>query len=357
VKLVPLAAALAALAAPAHAADPYFKGRTVTLIVGHAAGGGVDIAARLLAPTLSKHIPGQPSVVVKNMPGAGAMQAHNYVFEVAKGDGETILHGPWFPVHQLLDAPGIRFKYQDFTPIGAYNVAGLVMYGRVDMVPEGIKRGADIARAKDIRFGASNPYNTFDLHGRLALEILGVSYRYVTGYPGSAVVRPAIMKNEVNLAVDVTSSYRATVEPTLIKTNIAAALFAFPEKDSSGKYGRSSELGELPSFIEVHRDITGKDPSGPKWDLLDLVLTLQGVANQMVLGPPKMAPEAVADLRKGLDATLNDKELLAETKTRLGFTPQPVKAEQVAGIMRYLMSVKPELIAGLREHVKSGESK
>jgi tripartite-type tricarboxylate transporter receptor subunit TctC len=265
-----VAFALAIVAAPSQAADPYFKGKTVNLIVGFEAGGGVDLTARMFAQNLGKHVPGNPDFVVQNMPGASSMKAHNYIFEVAKPDGQNLLYSPWFPVSQILGAEGIRFKYQDFALVGAFRTSGFFVYARNDVVPGGLARSADIVKAQNLKFAGQNPFNTFDLLGRLSIELFDVRYSYVTGYRGSAGIRTAIMKNESNVGVDSVTGLRSVMEDTIMKPGIAKVLWGFPEEDASGKPIRNPNLPEAPSVFEVYKDAFGKEPSGIAWDVLDL---------------------------------------------------------------------------------------
>ena len=298
--IVTIAAGGAALTAPvANAADAYFDGKTVTLLVGFDAGGGVDLTARMFAKYVGKHIPGNPTVIVKNMPGGSSMKAHNYVFESAKGNGETLLYSPWFPASQVLKAPGVRFNYQGFAMVAAFSTSGFMVYARNDIVPGGLKSSADIVKAKDLKFAGQNPFNVFDLLGTLSIELFDVPYKYITGYRGSAAIRSSMMKNETNIGVDSASGLNSVVKQTMIEPGIAKVLWGFPAQDESGKWVRNETLKDYPSVVEVYHEAFGKDPSGPKWDVLKLTIDLYANFSQLVLAPPSTKPAVVADLSKG----------------------------------------------------------
>jgi tripartite-type tricarboxylate transporter receptor subunit TctC len=355
----PLVAALAlactlGVAGEAGAADPYFKGRTVNLLVAFAAGGPVDLSARLFANYFRNHIPGEPNVVVQNRPGAGGSTAANYVFEVAKGDGETLLFGPWFPVSQLLGQEGIRFKYEEFALVAAFSTAGYLLYTRPDVVPGGLKSPADIVKAPNLKFAGQNPFNTFDLLGRLTIELFDVRYNYVTGYRGSADIRTAIMKNESNIGVESATAYRSVLEPTMVKPGTVVPLWAPPAKDASGKYVRLAALPEIPTVVEVYRQAFGKDPSGAKWETLDVVLGLLSTMGYAFVGPPSLKGEPLEVLRKAAYATLTDKEHVADQEKRFGSAFNPVGLDQAQGIMKSLGAIKPEILANLKSHVAAG---
>ena len=343
-------------AAPdARAADPYFKDKTISVLVGFGAGGGVDLNARIIAQYLGGFIPGNPSVIVKNMEGGSSTKMHNYLFEVAKGDGETIAYGPWFAVSQILDAPGIRYRYEGFSLLGAWTTGTYIMYARKDVVPGGLDDPKAILKAQGLKVGGQNPFNSFDLRMRLSLELFGLPYTYIPGYRGSSDIRPAIMRGEANVGVDSTSGYRSVVEPTMVKPGIVLPLWSYPEKDSSGKYGQSSSAPEVPNIIEVYKRSFGKEPSGDKWRLLDLVLTLTGTASQLVLGPPKMNAAAAADIRKGFYALAADPTFLADYAKRFGDKPQAVPREAADKVMEILKTIDPKTKQLLKEHVESGQ--
>jgi tripartite-type tricarboxylate transporter receptor subunit TctC len=348
-------AALAAVAPGAKAADPYFKGRTVNLIVGFEAGGGVDVSARLFAPYFAKHIPGAPNVVVQNMAGGSAMKAHNFIFEGAKGDGENLMWGPWFPISQILDQPGVRFKYQDFALVGAVAASGYAVYVRTDTVPGGLKKGADILKAQGLKFAGQNPFNSFDLMGRMSLELFDVRYGYITGYRGSAGIRAAVMKGEANIGVDSANGYRTGVEATIIKPGIATPVWSLPEVDPAGKYIRPTALPEIPMVLEVYKEAFGKDPAGIKWEAMKLVMDYIASIGQVIVGPPSLDKAALADLRKGAYDAFADKQYLADQEKSMGSVSAGVPLASAEKTLRSLGTVKPELVAHIRSHVESGE--
>jgi tripartite-type tricarboxylate transporter receptor subunit TctC len=345
---------LAALAQGAQAADPYFKGRTVNLHVAFAAGGPVDVTTRLMIPYLRKYIPGEPNLVVQNMVGAGGTRAANYIFEVAKGDGENVLIGPWFPVSQVLAQEGIRFKYQDFTLLGALTTPGYLIYARTDAAPDGLKSGADIGKAQNLKFAGQNPFNTYDLLGRLSTELLDVRYSYITGYAGSAGIRPAIMKGEASIGVEGATAYRSVVEPTIVKPGTAVPVWSIPAAGKDGKFVRPPALAEVPTVAEVYKQVRGAEPSGVKWQTLQNVIDLQSSVGWLFLAPPSFKGPGVEDLRKAWAAALTDKEHIAEQEKRFGAAYTLVELASAEKIVRSLGSITPEVKAHLKAHVEAG---
>jgi hypothetical protein len=350
-----LALAVLALAwSPAAGAADYFQGKTVNLIVGFEAGGGVDVSARLFARYFGKHIPGNPTIVVQNMPGGSAMKAHNYIFEAAKGDGENLMWGPWFPVSQILQQPGVRFKYQDFALVGAVSTSGYTVYVRGDVVPGGLKSGVDMLKAQGLKFAGQNPFNSFDLMGRMSLELFDLHYGYITGYRGSAGIRAAVMKGEANIGVDSANGYRTGVEQTIVKPGIAVPVWSLPEQTDDGKYVRPAALPEIPMVLDVYRQAFGKEPQGIKWETMKLVMDYIASIGQVIVGPPSLNKQALADLRKGAYATFADKDYLADQEKSMGSVSAGVDIARAEKTLRSLGTVKPELVAHLKQHVDAG---
>src|SRR5215813_6492838 len=136
-------AATLAFASEARAQGEFYAGKRLTIIVGLEAGGTVDTLARTFAVQLRKHIPGSPTIVVQNMPGAGGSAATNYLQERAAPDGLTILYGPWDPLAQALSDPILRARYEDFEYLGGTGDIR-VNYARTDMIPGGLRSPRDI---------------------------------------------------------------------------------------------------------------------------------------------------------------------------------------------------------------------
>jgi len=193
-----LAASLACVASPARADDvaDFYKGKRVNLIVSYGPGGGYDVYARVLAKYMSKYIPGNPTIVVQNMPGAGSTIATNHVYERAAPDGLTILYNSWDPLAQALGDQLLLARYDQFEYLGGTGDIR-VNYARTDTVPGGIKAPRDIVKAESVILGALNKTDISGLLPKLALQVLGIKHRMVVGYRGgrraeALLIGPAI---------------------------------------------------------------------------------------------------------------------------------------------------------------------
>src|SRR4051812_5718698 len=176
-----LLAVLAAIPVVGFAQSSPYAGKTVTIIVGYKAGGGYDATARLLARHLPKHIPGKPTIIVQNMPGANSLIAANHVYSVARPDGLTIgTFNRNLPIAQLTRVEGAKFDMTRFAWIGSAASESTVLAIRVDLP---YKSFEDMKKAdKPIVIGATGPgANTYDFP-LLLKELLGVNLKIVSGY-------------------------------------------------------------------------------------------------------------------------------------------------------------------------------
>src|SRR5947209_8548559 len=147
-RLTFVAVLAAAVLTPPAAAQDYYAGKTLRIIVGVEAGGTVDTMARLFVTHLRRHIPGNPAIVIQNMPSAAGVGATNFVYEKAEPDGLTILFNSWDPLAQVLGDQGMRARYENFEYLGGIGDYR-VIYGRSDMVPGGVKQAPHLRKAQE----------------------------------------------------------------------------------------------------------------------------------------------------------------------------------------------------------------
>src|SRR5258707_5038778 len=182
-------AVLLAPAAIARADEPFYKGKRLTLLINFAAGGPTDIEGRLLAKHLAKHIDGQPPILAQNKDGAGGIVGTNFLGEVGPRDGTMAGYFTGAAWKYVIEPENHRVDFKTFEFIG-FQPGNAVYYVRADTEP-GIKQAADIVRAKGVVAGGLALESSKDLLIRTSLDMLGVPYRYVTGYQSSATARLA----------------------------------------------------------------------------------------------------------------------------------------------------------------------
>jgi hypothetical protein len=338
--------ALMAAGQPAIAQGDYYAGKTLRVIVGLEAGGTVDTFARTFSGYLRKHIPGNPTILVQNMPGAGGKTATNHVFERAAPDGLTMLYGPWDPLAQALGDQGLRARYEKFEFLGGTGDIRVV-YGRRDMIPGGIKSPADIVKAQSVVLGSLNNTDISGLLPHLALRTLGVKHKLVVGYRGGNDVFLALQRGEVNVHSTSITTFRGR-NAAFVKSGDGVGIAYLVPVDGSGRYEVSKFITEMPAFPDLYKQVHGKTPSGAMWEALNWLTNQTGELTFVGLAPPATPAAPLAILRKSDDAASNDPEFVAESTKRFGMPYTYIDVERGRGVFNSLAGVQGSVLTTLR---------
>lgn len=348
-----IAALLTAAAVLPAAAEEFYKGKTVTIMVGLAAGGTVDSLARQFAEVWGRYVPGRPTMVVKNMTGGGGMKATNYVYEAAPKDGTVVYYGTWIPIAQALKTPGFRAQYENFAYLGG--VADTrVVYARTDAVPGGIKKPSDIAKVKQpLWIGGNAATGSAHLSGRIPLDVLGVPYKQIVGYRGGSDIFLAMQQGEVQVTATSIGTFR-TRSGDFIKSGQGVGLFYLVPVEPDGSFERNAFITEMPAFPDLYKEIHGKLPAGPTWDALNWFVNLIGTMQYIGLAPPGMPAEAVAALRTGFDKMTKDEALNAAGMKRNGVPYEWVPVPRGERVIRTLKDTSPAVLAEFKRLLDAG---
>ena len=236
-----LAGAAMALAGFSGAAEAqFYKGKRITILINYSAGGPTDIEGRLVAKHLSKHIPGNPRIIVKNVPGAGGITGSNYMGEVAKPDGLSLAIFTPPLISQVLQDPGLRVDFSKFVWLAGIGHPQ-VCYIRKD-AGSGVSSVEDVLKIKGFKAAGMRTTSSHDLRFRMALDLLGADYKYVTGYKGLAKVVAGVMQNETQFSCGSVPGFRKNVEPNLIQPGHAISLWYYSAVDPKGMEVRNPHL-------------------------------------------------------------------------------------------------------------------
>ena len=331
-------------------ADGYFAGKTITILVGVGAGGTVDTLTRGFAQYLRAHLSGAPNIIVQNMPGGAAVVATNYLAERAKPDGLTLLFGPWDPLLQALNAPTLRARYDQFAYIGGVGDIR-VLYARTDVIPGGLKTPADIVKARDIALGALNASDYSGLLPHLALNELGVSHRYVLGYPGGNEVFLAMQRNETQFHSTAISTFRGRTAP-FIKSGAGMGIAYLTPVQADGAFERVAGIDDMPAFPDLYRGIFGHMPSGANWNALNWLTREAGELTFAMFAPHGAPDVAVDELRRAYAAAANDPEFIRKTTETNGMPYTYVDPVKGAAIFADLANAPPAVIETLRADIE-----
>jgi len=322
---------LALAATPAAAQAPFFQGKQLKVLVGYPPGGGTDLYGRVIADGFARHVPGKPAVVVQNQPGAGSVIAmNNYTNRVAR-DGTTVLVGTGqLLVRLLLGLDGAKAKVSDFQALVATPM-GRITYASPQT---GFKSVKDLLNPREpLILGVPEVIATID--AVLGLTVLNAKFRSITGYPGKADVRLALLRNEINLDSQATPIFEQSVRPT-VKDGAAIPLFAQGFMDGE-ILTRDPAAPDVPSVAEAYRAINGVDPSGPAWESYKAVARAIGNGGKIIMIHSDAPPEARAEIKRGIQAMVQDPEYLKTAESVLegyGFNTGEQLEANIAAIGR-----------------------
>jgi tripartite-type tricarboxylate transporter receptor subunit TctC len=291
-KLKAVGAGLALLAALAPGALPAadFSGKTIEFVVPFPTAGGSDVWARFFAPFLAEHLPGKPTVVVKNVPGGGSITGTNQFVQRAKPDGLSILGTSGSTqLPYLLDDPRVRYEFKDLIPILVSPTGGVVYVN-----PElGAKNARDIGklRGKKMKYGSQGP-TSLDLVPVLGFEIMQLDVDPVFGL-ARGPARLAYERGESLIDYQTSSAYIRNVVP-LIKAGKAVPLFSWGVLNDKGEFVRDPTFPDLPHFAEAYEMAYGKKPSGTAYDAFK-AFVVAGFAAQKPIFLPKGTPKDIVD--------------------------------------------------------------
>ena len=317
--------------------EPFYKGKQIRIIVGLSSGGGYDRAARMLARNIGKYIPGNPDVVVQNMPGASSVTAANYVWGIAKPDGLTIL-APHNNVYlaQLSRQKEVQFDLPKFQWIGSLENDDMILFGRADA---SFKSMGDIVRAKEPpKCGSTGVGSSDYVMSKILEETIGAKVTAVTGYPGSSEIAIALERGEVACMGLTISTYFGR-EPflTWFKTKFVRFL-------AQSGHKRQSRVEEAPTIYELMDEYK---TSATKRRVAEALLQGGEWARPYMLAPGTPA-DRVTLLRAAFDKAVKDPELLAEAqKLRIDVTP--MRGEQLQTIAKEVMVQPPEVIEQIKK--------
>jgi tripartite-type tricarboxylate transporter receptor subunit TctC len=324
---IPLSFVLVTLAAagnPARADDEvaaFYAGKTIQMMVGTSPGGGVDLIGRLVARHLQNHIPGKPTIVVQNVPGAGGNQMANHLFASGARDG-TVIGAPLngMPTGPLLTPKVSRFDPTQFTWIGSMYRSNNVAYvWRTSPV-----QSLEELKTKEAIVGTSGPGSGSNDLSILARDVLGLKYRIVRGYKSGTEINIAMERGEVHAQIVGWDSLKAQ-RPEWVRDKTITIIGHFSLEDPP-------ELRPFARIVDLARTESDRQA-------LRLVLARQAHGRPYFL-PPGVPAARAAALRRAFDATMGDPAFIAEAAA-MKVDIDPMTGEAVQGLVDQVHRTTP----------------
>jgi tripartite-type tricarboxylate transporter receptor subunit TctC len=315
-----------------NAQEPKFDGKTVRIVVGFSAGGGFDAYARAIARHLGKHVPGMPTIIVENMPGAGSLIAANYTYNQAKPDGLTIGHFiGGVVVGQLLGNPGAQFDSQKFEWIGAPSkleaVCALTKATGVNDI------NSWMTVKTPVKLGATGPGSeTYDVP-RVLQAALGLPMQIVSGYKGTADIRLAAESGEVGGTCWGWEVMKAQWAKALESGDVRAVIQAVPKAQQ--------DLSKVAVAMDLAKSEEAKQ-------LIQVGIHDQSAILRPFALPPSTSRDIVGTMRRAFQETMKDPQFRAEMK-QANLSIDPLEAPEIEKVVASMAKLDPALAAKLRD--------
>jgi len=323
-------------AALAASVEEFYKGKTIHFVVGGSAGGGYDTYTRLIARHFAQYVPGKPSTVVQNMPGAAMLISANYIFNSAPRDGTSIGHwsGPLI-LQQLMGNPAVKFEGRKFNWVGMPTPDSLVC---ILTERSGIKTAEDWRKAKTrVKLGAIGPGTSGTDDTKLLAAATGFPLQLIEGYKGTADIRAAAEQGEVDgTCAFGWQSAKVTWANALRTRQVHVVLQTMLEPHP--------ELKGVPLAVDYAKTEEGKK-------LLRIASELYGKQRLYSL-PPQVPEQRVRALQKAFTDTLKDPQLLAEAgKAKLEI--DPVDGPGIEKMVNGLYELEPAVLNRVKQLLES----
>jgi tripartite-type tricarboxylate transporter receptor subunit TctC len=311
----------------------FFRGKTLRLIVGVGVGSGYDINARLLARHMTAHIPGQPTIVVQNQPGAGSLTMTNALYHTGPFDG-TVMGASFngMPTTPLLQPTGARFDPVKLNWLGSTNRETQVMY----VWQTAHAQVLEDAQGREIVMGAQAPGSTQFDYPVLANKLFGFKFKVVTGYESTPKIHLAMESGEVHGTIANWSTLKAINSNWITEKKIRIL--------TQWALQKSPELGDVPLFLDLAKTEADRDA-------LRLMLARLEYGRPFFL-PPNVPTARIEALRRAFDATMKDPAYLAEAE-KLKVDVDPLSGEQVAALVEQVSRTPADIVARVRAAMES----
>jgi tripartite-type tricarboxylate transporter receptor subunit TctC len=336
VNLIALSLAATVASEPAAAQEAsFFAGKKIALVVGFDVGGGYDLYARTVARHLTRYIPGNPTFVPQNMPGAGSRVAGNWLYNVAPKDGTaigTLVQSS--AIDQALQEPGIRFEAARFNWIGNPTVDNLVT---IAWSAAGLVTLDDVKFKGGLFCGGTGGGPTM-MYPQIINRLIGTRIKVVAGYPGVSAINLAMERGEVNCVGGTTwssikSTMRAALEARKIDVLVQWGVAKDPEISTYAR--RDVPLAQELAQTDLDRSVMGFISSG-------------AAMGRPLLAPPGVPAERVSTLRRAFDATMKDADFLADA-AKASMEIKPLPGEELQRIAADAAQFPPDGLARAKE--------
>ncbi len=328
-----------------------FSGKTVTILVPYAEGGGADVYARLFQGYLNKYLPGNPTVIVRNQPGGGGVKGTNKFDESAKPDGLTLLSMSTSGlVAYVIGGDKVTFKLLEMRPV-LLSPRGAIFYVNPKTGVKGKDIVADIKALQNTKltYGSKNPTSS-EMRGALAFEMLGIKDVNVVFGLSSGQQQKAFLRGELNINYDTAGTYSRKLSK-YEKEGKLIPVFSMGYGAADGSIVRDPAYPEMPTITEGYTKLNGKAPSGPAAAAYNAYLHMGVTASKSFI-LPKGTPDEIVDVWvEAVKKVVADKGFRKVAAKVVGAYQQSY-GKDAANVLRMATDVSPETKAWLKAWIK-----
>ncbi len=312
------------MAAPAFAADNFYSGKTINVMVGFSAGGGYDVNARTVARHLGKHIPGNPNVIVQNMPGAGSLTAVRHLDATAPTDGTVMaVFNPGLVTRSIVDPKRVKVDFRDLSWVGIVTADFRVCYG---FGPKGVKSWADLMSRKEFVLGSTAKGAGNYINGATLKHVFHAPVRQILGFPGSAEQRIAIERGEL----DGDCGSFSSIPTAWVRDGKVHPFVRFTEK-------KAPEIPDSAVYIKTFAKTEEQK------QLLDVLNAADEIGRPFIVSK-KVPSEHLAILRNAFNATMKDPAFLSDM-AKQQLPVYPLSGEEAEAVVVKMSGVSREIAA------------
>lgn len=348
---IALAVAVSCGYVQAAVAAPFFKGKTLNMVINFSAGGPTDTEGRLISRHLAQHIPGHPTIVVRNVVGAGGAIGVNYVGRVAPHNGLTFIYSTGVAFNAALKNPSLKVDLLKM-PFVAAEPGTTVVYMRSDY-GGGVHRPADILTKSGFWVAGLSPDSQKDVSMRMQMDLLGLKYHYLTGFPGTAVIRLAVQRNEAQVTAESMPAYRANIQSLVKKGEITPLWYNIGE---SATMGAAPNVKGIPatSYLDFYKKYGKKGTTSELYRAFLVANEIGTDFERMVLMPPGSPPQAVAALQQAFAGLGNDSAFRNDALKTIQYVPGFAQGPKVQTALRQALKPNAEILAFLHRYIAKG---
>jgi tripartite-type tricarboxylate transporter receptor subunit TctC len=335
--------ALAGLPVRAEDVAEFYKGKRINMVVGYGTGGGYDVYARVLARYMSKYIPGNPNIVIQNMPGAGSLRGANYIYNVAPKDGTVFgtFARNMALIGQLRTNQNVQFDPTKFTWLGSSSSLANDAYVLL------VRRDAQVKSVEEARrpsgpaiiLGSTAEGTSSDAMGILLREWLGFNVKVIPGYTDSGVLYLAIERGEVEGRTVGLSSVRANKPDWLKPGGLGRVLVAF------GRATRHPDFPDAPTARELARNDEDRN--------LIEIIEIPYALSRPYAAPPDVPADRAKALQDAFIATHKDPAYLAEAE-KVGIEISPIGAQEVLSLIDRMAKTPADQLKRIEKLISEG---